>query len=175
MQIKRYNKIIERTIFDKNEIIKKKTHICIIIRDRCQNIVATSKIDSSFLGLISDYKWNITNLNYVVAKKKKKPILIHRLILGITEEKHKHLIVDHINHNPLDNRLCNLRICSQSQNLQNRKCVERIRKNSKKTWQVYFSVNGKFKSFGNFKDKNLAIERRNEIEKLLFKEFAPKR
>jgi len=40
-----------------------------------------------------------------------------RFILGVSD---KSLKVDHINRNPLDNRLCNLKVCTQSENLSNR-------------------------------------------------------
>ena len=49
---------------------------------------------------------------------KKYRFLIHRVILGL--EKGNKKIVDHINHNPLDNRKCNLRVCTQVENQQNR-------------------------------------------------------
>jgi hypothetical protein len=43
---------------------------------------------------------------------------IHRLLLGLT--KHDKVFVDHINRNPLDNRRCNLRLCTNAENLHNR-------------------------------------------------------
>jgi len=46
----------------------------------------------------------------------KRPLL-HRYIMNCTDV----MQVDHINHNTLDNRKCNLRICTQKQNLANRK------------------------------------------------------
>lgn len=42
---------------------------------------------------------------------------IHRLILNCTDKK---IVVDHINCNPYDNRKCNLRICTQSENVLNK-------------------------------------------------------
>ena len=45
----------------------------------------------------------------------RKKVFMHRLVLGYREG----LDVDHINGNGLDNRKCNLRICSHSKNIAN--------------------------------------------------------
>lgn len=45
------------------------------------------------------------------------PKLMHRVILGLTDPK---LHVDHKNHIKLDNRRCNIRICTRAQNMANR-------------------------------------------------------
>ena len=42
---------------------------------------------------------------------------IHRLVMNAPKDKD----IDHINGDPLDNRKCNLRICTRSQNSQNKK------------------------------------------------------
>ncbi len=52
-------------------------------------------------------------------KGKRYPIYMHRLILGL--ERGDKREGDHRNHNTLDNRRSNLRICTQQQNLTNQK------------------------------------------------------
>lgn len=47
---------------------------------------------------------------------RRKPIQMHRMILGITS----HLVVDHIDGNGLNNRQSNLRICTRPQNSYNK-------------------------------------------------------
>ena len=49
--------------------------------------------------------------------------LLHRFIMNCPNGK----VIDHINHNTLDNRKSNLRICSHQKNMQNR----RLQKNNK--------------------------------------------
>lgn len=62
---------------------------------------------------IKDYTWCIDNDGYVKSRglKRTNNILLHRLILSYP----KHLI-DHINHNTIDNRKINLREVTNSQN-----------------------------------------------------------
>ena len=46
-------------------------------------------------------------------------LLLHRFILGLEQEDGQH--VDHWNHNVYDNRRCNLRVCSKSENGMNQR------------------------------------------------------
>lgn len=72
-------------------------------------------------------------------------VKLHRLIMGVTDTAIK---VDHINHNGLDNRKQNLRICTTTQNAQNSSSRKNstskylgvsIRKNGK--WVAQIQVN----------------------------------
>ena len=85
--------------FELHIILKEIDHVCLV--------------DEVDVELISRYNWSIVN-GYVKAGK----TLIHRLILGITDP---NVFIDHVNHNTLDNRRANLRICTRSENQHNRK------------------------------------------------------
>lgn len=75
-------------------------------------------IDAADLHLIAGYQWRVnasgSSKMYAVAGQSPK-IIMHRLILGVTNG----LFVDHINGDTLDNRRCNLRPATASQNRAN--------------------------------------------------------
>ena len=84
-------------------------------------------IDNKDFEKISKYKWwaeykKSMKTYYAVANlsKRDKSVFMHRLILNAAKEK----MVDHKNHDTLDNRRSNLRLCTNTQNQGN----SRIRK-----------------------------------------------
>jgi hypothetical protein len=90
-----------------------------------------------------------------------KTVYMHRLITNAP----KGMDVDHINHDSLDNRRANLRVCSHSENLLNRgpSCVNKngamgvvkVTRNKKYTyWEARITVNGKRVYLGTFKNPN---------------------
>lgn len=96
---------------------------------------------------------------------KRKTIFMHREIMNTPSG----LDTDHINHNSLDNRKCNLRICTRSENMCNRKGANRNSaskylgvwwdENNKK-WEAQIKVHYKQKYLGQFKsEKEAAIVR----------------
>lgn len=98
--------------------------------------------------------------------KEKKREYIHRLILPNVK------IIDHINQDPLDNRLKNLRPTSASHNATNK--AKRSDNTSgvtgvywskeRKKWLAMISINKKLKLMGTFKSKNEAIKCRKSAE-----------
>lgn len=88
--------------------------------------------------------------------------------------------LDHINGNGLDNRLCNLREITHSQNSMNRRMhanntsgIPGIRWCERdKEWQAHICVNGKQFNLGYFKYKPDAIAARRNAEKKYFGQFA---
>lgn len=89
--------------------------------------------------------------------------LLHRWIVNAPKNK----IVDHINHNPLDNRRSNLRICTYFKNnantLSNTSGVTGVsfRKDIKK-WAARITINQKQIHLGFYKDKQEAAKVREE-------------
>lgn len=113
------NKLGERSIYDKNDIIIEGDTAKIILRNKEQAIAGEAIVDTEDLPKCLEYKWHIRkgrNTNYAIATvSQTEKIHLHRLILAYTGS----LDIDHINRNGLDNRKNNLRIVSHSTNLAN--------------------------------------------------------
>jgi hypothetical protein len=75
--------------------------------------------DDDYDLLISIGKWHLSDTGYAVNRSrfngKKKTIRMHRVV----NKTPKHLVTDHINRNPLDNRKSNLRSVTQKENMSN--------------------------------------------------------
>lgn len=118
-------------------------------------------VDPEDYDIISGMKWCVTNsrgqLRALHSKRngsKINTILMSRYIMDCPEN----MVVDHINHNTLDNRRCNLRICTRSENMRNRVshgCKGVSRHYSK--WRSRITINGETIIIGDFIDKQDAI------------------
>ena len=74
-------------------------------------------VDDTYFDMLSKFNWTQlvghTGIKYAVYKKGKEPyVYMHRFILKAP----KGTIIDHINHNGLDNRKDNLRFCTYAEN-----------------------------------------------------------
>lgn len=107
---------------------------------------------------------------YVLVKYKQKLYLAHRLIWLLVHGRMPLGEIDHINRNPQDNRLVNLRDVSRSENMRN--CavskrvgvgVSQIRRSGR--WRAYITLNGKPKHVGSFDTRDQAIKARKEAMK----------
>lgn len=104
---------------------------------------------------------------YVLVKYRQKLHLAHRLIWLFVYGSMPHGEIDHINRDPRDNRLVNLRDVSRGENMRNRMAsqrlgvgVSRIRRNGR--WRAYITLNGKPKHVGSFATRAQAIAARQE-------------
>lgn len=105
-----------------------------------------------------------------------KWLKMHRVIMGAKQGEE----VDHINGDGLDNRRCNLRVCTHSQNSMNR--IKSKNTSSKylgvcwfsvqKRWVVQKIVRGKRHWGGSFKNEEDAGRRADELAKELHGEYA---
>lgn len=74
-------------------------------------------IDEQDFSMCRQYRWHIEKyrnrtMQYGAAIVNGKVLRIHRLVMQAPSQ----MQVDHINHNGLDNRRCNLRVCSNRDN-----------------------------------------------------------
>lgn len=104
--------------------------------------------------------------------------LMHRYILKV---KDRNIIVDHVNHNGLDNRKCNLRPCTKQQNHFNQRTQNREKTSMYKgvfwdkkrnKWQSSIKHNGVRIYLGRFNCEKEAALTYNSKAIELFKEFA---
>jgi hypothetical protein len=92
---------------------------------------------------------------------KQKVIYLHRLLTNCPSG----MVVDHINHDTIDNRMENLRVVTQKLNSQNTKEQKgvKFRKDLGK-WRVRMLVDGKEMFFGHFSSYSDALEARRKAE-----------
>lgn len=160
----KYGKILKRTRNDLNQIIKYKNYYKIILYNRKHKEVARTLIDKEDYEKVKDYKWHLDNNNYARTTNNKihKIFKLHCFILGKIK---RGFVVDHINHNTLDNRKCNLRVVTQSQNIMNSQDVRGYYWDKNyKSWYTKICVKGKSIFLGYFKNKLDAIKARKEAE-----------
>lgn len=171
MQLRKYGRILERSHKDLNEIIEYEDHAEIILYNKRHEEIARALIDLDDLDKIKDLKWH---LNHGYARNNKIGSL-HRLVMDCPDD----MVIDHINHNPLDNRKSNLRICTQQQNLMN---LSKKSNNTsgttgvswskvKNKWMSIIVINGKTIFLGYFNNKEDAIESRKQAEIDYFGEY----
>jgi hypothetical protein len=138
-------------------------------------------IDDADFKQLSQYHWNVAGGKkgsgyYAAHRKGDKPVYMHRLIMDAPEG----VEVDHINHNRLDNRRSNLRLCNSHQNKLNMKLRSDNTTGHKglrwrddvKSWRVNVKIQGKEIQVGYFKKKRDAIRARKEAEVIYYGEFA---
>ena len=108
---------------------------------------------------------------------KEKQLKIHNVILDHDPNK-SNLIVDHINGNVLDNRRCNLRLCTRAENARN---VKKSKSNTSgyvgvtkegRKWLATVRLNHKTYRLGRFEDKVEAARARDRKAIELHGEFA---
>lgn len=114
-QMNRYGKILSRTIYDENKIIKYADYADYAemeLYDKNGEIIATTLIDLEDVESVGLHKWYLTDNGYVRCRKLNT--YLHRFVMNPELED-----VDHIYHNKLDNRKKNLRECLHLQNNRN--------------------------------------------------------
>jgi len=77
-------------------------------------IIGQALVDDSDYETVSKYKWGTgkRSYNYPTARIDGKTISMHVFIMGKIND----MEIDHINRNRRDNRRCNLRFCTRSEN-----------------------------------------------------------
>lgn len=144
-------------------------------------------VDDADYEWLNQYMWFLGAGGYVINAIRRSQLCnvplspitqIHRLILGLEPWDKRQ--TDHINHNPKDNRRCNLRICTRAENQHNQKIrsggTSRFKgvcwnKRDKK-WMATIKVDGQTKYLGNFQKEKYAAQAYNLAAKRHFGKFA---
>lgn len=104
---------------------------------------------------------------YLTLHFQKKNHYLHRVAWAITHGYFPDSAIDHINGDKTDNRLCNLRLVSASENGQNRKNVLGYTKPKQtKKWAASIMVKRKRKHLGYFDTKEMAHQAYLEAKKI---------
>ncbi len=140
-------------------------------------------VDIEDLPIIAEYRWHASwnpskkayyaTSSINVSYKKQKTIRLNRLIMDTP----KGLVVDHIDGDTLNNRKSNLRVCTPSQNCNNKgtyktsttghKGVTRV----KNTYEVYVNTGGKKTYIGCSRIYEEAVKMQEEASKRIHGEF----
>lgn len=121
-------------------------------------------VDDSDFASLSQHRWYAMETNgiWYAARKstkgegKRTTVLMHRQVLN----PHRPYEVDHINHDGLDNRRNNLRLCRHSQNMANQRCSRGSSRykgvfweKGKRRWRSEIKVNQRSRTIGRFSDE----------------------
>lgn len=152
-------------------VIQKEYSIMLV---KHKDLILEVKIDTEDIEKVREvgawhaiYDKTLQTPNYYICNRRGETKKLHRLIMDCPRDK----VVDHINHDTLDNRKQNLRICTVFENQQNLR--------SKRTGQtgVYYRTRGiwcanitkdKNRYYKEFKSKEEAIKWRKEQEIKLY-------
>lgn len=135
-------------------------------------------IDKEDLEKIKDFKWVTRGPEgYAISRCKNsgKIVRMHRIILGVTNPK---MDVDHINHDTLDNRKQNLRVCEHHKNCANKRPDRNStgitgvsKRKGLNKYNAYITVKKKNIHLGYFYDIADAINARKNAELRYFREY----
>ena len=139
----------------------------------------TALVDDEDFEMVNRYRWYVATdgsarLN-VKIEGKQATLPMHRFILKPPREKE----VDHKNGNRLDNRRCNIRVCTSSQNIawnipkkKSKSGYRGVYQSKVKNWEAMITVKQRAIYLGTFKNKIDAALAYDDAARKYFKDFA---
>ena len=142
---------------------------------------ASALIDSEYLDLVQSFRWTAirakSKYGGFYARTDKPFLAMHRLIMGVNDP---NILVDHENHNGLDNRKENLRLITPKENMWNAR--PKIGGSSsykgvtwhkhKRRWNARIYFNNKMIQLGYYKSEQDAGSAYDAAARELFGEYA---
>lgn len=135
-----------------NEIIEDDNCLLVYVKNR------RFRINKEDYSLINKCRWYINKNGYVCDNKGR---LLHRVIMKVNS---KNEIVDHIDHDTLNNTRENLRVVSKTENAMNCSRLGITFDKSRNKWYVSIQARGKRHYLGRYSTKEEAIKARIEGE-----------
>lgn len=171
-----HGKILDRTKYDPNEFAVVDDTLQITMYSADLSIAGVALVNVIHYKKVTPYKWHINGLGYVASYINGETILLHRFITGAPQGS----VVDHRNHDKLDNLDNNLRVCSQQENSFNYSGNARNTSGhtgvywnkQNKRWIAQIKIGNKCKYLGSFIDIQDAINLRHKIALNYFGEFS---
>jgi hypothetical protein len=136
-----------------------------------------TKVNTEDYNKYKNFSWTFcgSGMPSVKGWYKGKKEYLHRLITNCPKE----YVVDHINRDTLDNRKCNLRICTHKDNMRNRISKTGTSKykgvnwdKNRKKWAVYIRYNNRTYNLGRYENEKEAGRVYDKKAKEFFGEFA---
>lgn len=185
-QLQKYHRFLDdnpRSQHDLNEIRVRGNIAEVDVYDTHGNTVATFIIDAEDVDKIRYHKWRLSYGHIVTGNNTKThpTTQLSHLLLDEPSTDYHHKI-DHINGDALDNRKANLRVCTQGQNVLNKRVVANNttgvigvykdkRKSRKHNYCAEIRINNKKTFIGAYRTIAEAAWARHVAETVLFKEF----